>query len=286
MEERRGIARYTKHYKTQDVVAKLHKQRIYDLISSQTEAASGTSEWLKLYPRALAETTKELSKDELADVEETKDEWNARGPSKDEQEKYDNNFIYTYLSLIPLRNKKHLGMTIQKFIKDIERSMDVQLLVFAGHKKSNGNISRQKYVAIFSHHLPRQVKLLSRYQSRPRVGDHAFTEAQADWENDAWSCWGKYLQDQYGKNFKSLRAFMLIICDTPGDEEDSADESDEEDSLTEKNNNKRKEKALELHEDGWPLLPQHINQSLSGRKDIIRLYVTTIYSLSTYLFVR
>jgi hypothetical protein len=81
------MKKYLRKYKLQDVVGKLYKERVYAHINELSEAQPGTSDWLKFYPSAVAQVTKELTEEELAECEESRDEWNKAGPIKEEQQK-------------------------------------------------------------------------------------------------------------------------------------------------------------------------------------------------------
>ena len=53
----------------------IFRDRIHDEVTLQMDAAPGSHEWLAKYPAALSKVYKELDDDEMAQCEQTLEEW-------------------------------------------------------------------------------------------------------------------------------------------------------------------------------------------------------------------
>jgi len=69
-----------KTFSVRDVVKVTFKDRIYDLVSKETDQSVGHKNWIKHYPTALSNVIDELTETELAEAESTAEEWNNNRP--------------------------------------------------------------------------------------------------------------------------------------------------------------------------------------------------------------
>jgi hypothetical protein len=75
---------------------------------------------------------------------------------------------------------------------------------------------------------------------------------------------------------------MLTSIFTEDDDENGHEDGSDGDETPEPSGWKGKQAELEVDDEDWPILPKHVSQSLSARKDIIRMYVTASYSKPVY----
>lgn len=92
-----GGKSYIRTYTTKDIAGSLHKDRISEIIAQKTDEPSGSKDWLRHYPAALAAVYKDLTEEELEECQEKQKEWNETGPTKEEQQKYVNDNHYSHL---------------------------------------------------------------------------------------------------------------------------------------------------------------------------------------------
>ena len=85
-ETRKGIRSYIRASTAKDAAGSIHKDRINQIIQAKTESRSGSKDWLAHYPRALNHVFSELTEDEVAACEETRDQWNEAGPGQAQKE--------------------------------------------------------------------------------------------------------------------------------------------------------------------------------------------------------
>jgi hypothetical protein len=76
-----------KKYTTKEVAAKLHNEQLLEIINEQTNAPSGSKDWLRHYPAALTQLFEALTDEELATCQETMERWNKEGPSLGDQQR-------------------------------------------------------------------------------------------------------------------------------------------------------------------------------------------------------
>ena len=65
------------------MVVKVFKTEIHDRVRDITQAESGSKEWLKVYMTTLSEFMKNMSEDQIQEVEAKVDEWNQQGPDEE-----------------------------------------------------------------------------------------------------------------------------------------------------------------------------------------------------------
>jgi hypothetical protein len=81
-DKRRGVRSYVRTYKLKDVVAHVFKGKVGNVIAGKTDDVSGSKDWLKHYPAALASVLNGLTDDEVKTCEEMLEKWNKEGLSE------------------------------------------------------------------------------------------------------------------------------------------------------------------------------------------------------------
>ena len=82
----RGIKSYGKRYTARHTYKHLFRDRIHDAVKEETDAPSGSPEWLKHYALAQATIFNSLDEDELEECSELAEKWNEEGPSAEKQQ--------------------------------------------------------------------------------------------------------------------------------------------------------------------------------------------------------
>lgn len=86
-------------------------------------AKSGSRDWLKHYPDAVTYVISKLSREEQAEVDRAITEWELSGPPDDVKSAH---------------AEKKLGPKIKDTIKELQKTMGVQIFVMAGYRRPNG----------------------------------------------------------------------------------------------------------------------------------------------------
>jgi hypothetical protein len=79
----------SRQFSIRDVVKTSHKDEIHQLIATDTSAAVGHKDWLRLYPAALTKVVEGLNDEEKEEAQKTVREWNDNGAPRDVQRMYD-----------------------------------------------------------------------------------------------------------------------------------------------------------------------------------------------------
>ena len=77
-----------KSYTTCKVVTALFRNEIHVIVAEKTSANPGERDWLKHHPAAVTQVMNGLNKEEMAEMEATRDEWNSEGPDQEEKQRY------------------------------------------------------------------------------------------------------------------------------------------------------------------------------------------------------
>jgi hypothetical protein len=111
-------------YTPRDIVISIHSDCINKKVAKLSKGAkSGSPYWIKHYPDAVTYVILKLSREEQAEVEQTMNEWEAAGPPDD---------VKSALA------EKKFGPKIKDTIKELQKTMGVQIFVMAGYQRPNG----------------------------------------------------------------------------------------------------------------------------------------------------
>jgi hypothetical protein len=78
---------HVKTHTLRTVIAAEYKETINGIIAEKTDAAPGDPEWIKHYPSAVTAILDGLTDKEMEDVTNKMEEWNATGPTREEQQR-------------------------------------------------------------------------------------------------------------------------------------------------------------------------------------------------------
>jgi hypothetical protein len=90
-------------FSVRDVVKITHREQIHALVAEHTNDGPGETDWLRNYPAALSRLMKGLSEEELADAQNTADQWANEGAPREVQRVYVS-FIIWNVSIEPIVN--------------------------------------------------------------------------------------------------------------------------------------------------------------------------------------
>jgi len=138
--------KHKKSYSVRDVVPHQYPDRITETTSKLSKgAARGSGPWLKHYPQAVSSVIDQLTHREHDEIDTLVDQWNSVGPPDAYKAQYD-----YYCSLLDLSTDdlffrtadKKLGQKVNDFIKEVQRTMGVQMFVVAGYRRPNGELTK------------------------------------------------------------------------------------------------------------------------------------------------
>jgi hypothetical protein len=116
--------KYKKTYTAHDIVISIHSDCINKKVAKLSKGAKlGSPDWLKHYPDAVTYVISKLSREEQAEVDRTINEWEVSGPPDG---------VKSALA------EKKFGLKIKDTIKELQKTMGVQIFVMAGYRRPNG----------------------------------------------------------------------------------------------------------------------------------------------------
>ena len=85
-DDRRGVHAWFKKFTSKDVVTKIFKDEIRELLEKSTDAPLRSKDWLKAYASSLSQFMKNMTPKQIKEVEEKVNEWNEQGPDEDNKQ--------------------------------------------------------------------------------------------------------------------------------------------------------------------------------------------------------